>query len=297
MKHIENLAIEGGGIKGIVYIGCLKALNDLGILPNIKRVVGTSVGSMVALFASCNFTNDEFEKYSDIMIKDIEKTKFNPIKEGYNLYEHFGCHSNDVIQNMVEDILNEKFGKSDITFQQLYDLTNVELTVIGTCISDYKPYYFNYKTFPNMVVSLAIKISTALPVFYEAVNYDDKLWVDGGVCDNFPIDYYDSMLLGGKTLGLSVTKDKEDTHEINNLEDYINAIITTGLLQIRRRNIENKDRRDIITFDMNDIPTTDFHLTEKQINEMKELGYNKTMDQCNNSSKTVLSSLGLFKFW
>ena len=50
--HFRNLVFEGGGVKGIAYIGAMKVLKDEGILQNITRVGGTSAGAInAALFA------------------------------------------------------------------------------------------------------------------------------------------------------------------------------------------------------------------------------------------------------
>lgn len=45
----ENLFFGGGGLKGLFYIGVLRALKKLGMLDGIKRVGGTSVGSLMIL--------------------------------------------------------------------------------------------------------------------------------------------------------------------------------------------------------------------------------------------------------
>ena len=45
--HFRNLVFEGGGVKGIAYVGALEVLDQEGILKDIKRVAGTSAGAMV----------------------------------------------------------------------------------------------------------------------------------------------------------------------------------------------------------------------------------------------------------
>ena len=47
--HFKNLVFEGGGVKGIAYVGALEVLDREGILKDIKRVAGTSAGAMVAV--------------------------------------------------------------------------------------------------------------------------------------------------------------------------------------------------------------------------------------------------------
>ena len=50
--HFTNLVFEGGGVKGIAYIGAMQVLQEKGVLKNIKRVGGTSAGAINAtLFA------------------------------------------------------------------------------------------------------------------------------------------------------------------------------------------------------------------------------------------------------
>lgn len=47
--HFNNLVFEGGGVKGIAYVGALEVLQEEGILQNVKRVAGTSAGAMMAV--------------------------------------------------------------------------------------------------------------------------------------------------------------------------------------------------------------------------------------------------------
>lgn len=47
-NHIDNLVFQGGGVKGVAYIGVLEELAKMGT-PNFKRVAGTSAGALLAL--------------------------------------------------------------------------------------------------------------------------------------------------------------------------------------------------------------------------------------------------------
>ena len=44
MSQFKNLAFEGGGVRGIAYAGALQVLEQNNILPDIRRVAGTSAG-------------------------------------------------------------------------------------------------------------------------------------------------------------------------------------------------------------------------------------------------------------
>ncbi len=40
--HIENLVFESGGVKGVAYIGAIRALEEQNALQGIEKVAGTS---------------------------------------------------------------------------------------------------------------------------------------------------------------------------------------------------------------------------------------------------------------
>ena len=44
----ENLVFKGGGAKGAIYPGAIRALEEAGIMPYIKRFAGASAGAVTA---------------------------------------------------------------------------------------------------------------------------------------------------------------------------------------------------------------------------------------------------------
>jgi len=56
---IENLVLEGGGIKGFAYIGALEVLEKNGVLQGVKRVAGSSAGGIMALFLALGCSSSE----------------------------------------------------------------------------------------------------------------------------------------------------------------------------------------------------------------------------------------------
>lgn len=63
----------GGAIRGVSYIGAIKALEELGISPD--RLAGSSVGSIIAAFLAVGYTAEElkdvFLKVNFDLFKDI----------------------------------------------------------------------------------------------------------------------------------------------------------------------------------------------------------------------------------
>jgi len=57
--HFRNLIFEGGGVKGIAYVGALEVLTEKGILETVSRVAGTSVGAINAILLGLGFSPEE----------------------------------------------------------------------------------------------------------------------------------------------------------------------------------------------------------------------------------------------
>lgn len=70
---VKNLVFQGGGMKGLAYIGALTALEEKGLeLNQIERVGGTSVGAITALFVGLGYkTREMHQLFYDGM--DIQK--------------------------------------------------------------------------------------------------------------------------------------------------------------------------------------------------------------------------------
>ena len=54
--QFRNLTFEGGGVKGIAYIGAMQILEGRGVLPGIRRVGGTSAGAINALIFALGYS-------------------------------------------------------------------------------------------------------------------------------------------------------------------------------------------------------------------------------------------------
>ena len=69
---IHNLALEGGGIKGISYIGVLEYLFKQNLLNDLQCVAGSRMGSIFSLFVVLKLTTNQikyiFEKQSFMKI-------------------------------------------------------------------------------------------------------------------------------------------------------------------------------------------------------------------------------------
>lgn len=72
MSQFRNLVFEGGGVKGIAYVGAMDVLEKAGILKEIVRVGGTSAGAINAVLFASGYSNAEQRR----IMGDLDFNKF-----------------------------------------------------------------------------------------------------------------------------------------------------------------------------------------------------------------------------
>lgn len=110
----------------------------------------------------------------------------------YNLLFRSGLYSGKKFETWIKQIIQDKVNDPCITFADLYQITNIELVITGTSLSDGLVKYFSYKTTPDMPVWLACRISISIPCFFMPVEYNGNIYADGGILYNYPIWIFDN---------------------------------------------------------------------------------------------------------
>jgi NTE family protein len=191
-----NLVFQGGGVKGFAHIGVVKKLEEIGLLSNIKRFAGTSVGSLIASLLAIGFTADE-------IIEQKDKIDFSVFKIGclitalYRIWKFFGVHPIDALEKQIREIIETKIS-SDITLSELYSLTGNDLVIVTCCLNRQKSIYLHHSKFPNVKLIDAIMSSMCVPFMfypkkYNFLNDEKDLFVDGGIVDNFPLFIFNDL--------------------------------------------------------------------------------------------------------
>ena len=74
----KNLALEGGGLRGIAYAGAFKVLEENGTMQQIENIAGSSAGAIAGMMVSINYKADEI----DSILMSLKFQKFNDGKGG-----------------------------------------------------------------------------------------------------------------------------------------------------------------------------------------------------------------------
>jgi len=213
-KIYDTLVLSGGSVKGVAQIGALYCLEKNGLLKNIRTIAGSSVGSMVGLLYSVGYTPIEMFKF----IKLLNLNKINNMELG-NIIDNYGLDDGSRIIMVLNKMIKAKDIDPDITFEKMRHKTKKELIITGSCINDKKIYYFSHKTYPNMKVLDAVRISISIPLIFTPVRFEGKIFVDGACIDNFPIHLFKDKI--ERVIGIYVTEKRETINEIKYIDQYL----------------------------------------------------------------------------
>jgi len=283
-RDLRNLALEGGGVKGLAYPGALQVLQAEGILPKIEKVAGTSAGSIVAALIALGYTPEQMQA----LMLDLD---FKQFEDGSTLggperfFRKFGWFKGDYFLEWMQCRVKEQTGNQNATFadlakEHLADSAKFkDLFVLSTDLSRRRSQVFSKDTSPDLPIAQAVRASMSIPLFFEGFYVDDALFgetgqkqdlfVDGGVLDNYPIELFDQNGVNPQTLGLFLFNSgapvNPDT-KIDSFPEYARALFEALLyVQVNAFNNNPDDQKRTIKINDLGVGTTDFTLS----NEMK----------------------------
>ena len=190
-----NGVFEGGGAKGIAYAGALMALKSRKCW--FKSVAGSSAGAITAALVAAGFEPCKINTMAEKALGTVRQRPWlarRTLRLGYGYFDKYSL--TQWIKNKLKNQMKALGATSeDPNFQELFDLTGIELNVIATSLSLKSLVVFSYHDTPNCSVADAVAASAAIPIAFgdsrlELKDTDGSTWhqtiVDGGVWANFP---------------------------------------------------------------------------------------------------------------
>jgi NTE family protein len=215
-SKIDTLVLSGGGLRGCIHIGVIKFLEENNIINQINCIAGTSIGSLIGTLLTLSYNSDELIQ----IIKDFNYDKYQSI-DIYNFIRNFGIDSFKKITKLITQLFIRKNFPSDITFMDLYHQTHVHLIMNAVCLNNRENTFFDYRLTPHMPIITAIKASMCLPIIFGSVKYNGLTYVDGGLLNNFPIDYPLFDIHPEKVLGINLNNTmNQSIRNIDTIESY-----------------------------------------------------------------------------
>jgi NTE family protein len=255
----------------------LKALENANLLDGIKRVAGTSAGSIVSTLVSL--------KYSAPEIKSIvAATNFKKFEDNFNplrIVTDYGLYDGDYFLNWLKGIIKDKTGNENITFAELVAAGYRDLHVFSTDLNIQNVREFSEATTPNVVVAEAVRASMSIPFFFKAWQFsnnnpDNHLYVDGGTVYNYPITAFDPI---ENTLGFFLHSKQPQASDLgyDSIVSYVKNLFET-LMNAQNIDFDKDSIENQVTVKIDDlgISAIDFDITDKQETALYNSGLQAT---------------------
>lgn len=192
-----NGLFKGGGAKGVVYAGALKAVEERGI--TFAAVAGSSAGAITATLVAARMPSDALAESTVEALKAVRLRLLG----GFLPWAGKSLFSVDRLEAWLEEVLKERMIKMTgghpnrpVTFKQLFEASGIELNVVAMDLSRKQPVVFNHLAAPECQVARAVVASCAIPLAMPAGRVVIRAQpdgperihriVDGGAWANYP---------------------------------------------------------------------------------------------------------------
>lgn len=243
-KNRIGIVFGGGGTRGFVHLGVIKALEEYGLKFDV--VAGTSAGSIIGAFYAAGYTYEQMYNIAKNMdTKDIRTSKI-PYKTS----------KTDGLEKVITDNLG------DINIEDL----SLPFYAVCTDLISTKEIVYSKGS-----VAKAVAGSCCVPYIFYPVEYNDKLLVDGGLHNTIPADI--PKLMGcDYVIAVDVNKSRTYGTDKSNLLSVVACCF--------RILMDNSAEKGYKYADLMIRPDTKhFKSTSKQgFEEMIEEGYKETVD-------------------
>lgn len=186
-----GLALEGGGSRGAYHIGVYRACVEMGM--RFDAICGTSIGAVNgALLAQGDYAllvhlwetlgnGDLFaldnERYKKLFTGKIEAADLSYYMEALGKVREGGGVDTSKMRALIDTLVDTR---------RLLE-SPVDFGLVTVCISDLKPLEFFKEEIPPEQLKTYIMASATFPGF-QPTKIDDKLYIDGGLHDNCPMN-------------------------------------------------------------------------------------------------------------
>ena len=261
----------GGAIRGLAYVGTIRALEELGVEYDI--IAGSSVGSIIAALVASGYKSFEIENF----FMKINFELFKDIHLGFG--KGFALSKGGIFLEWLNDLLSSKCSKAkrgNITFSNM----EKPLVIITTDIKNFRPQEFSTFETPDFEVAQAIKVSSSMPGLMAPFEYNGAELVDGDLQKASPMWRLSENLNNSKSRILEFRLEGDYNKDEKNPISFINTIyscVTDVATDFVSELFCQNDRYDCIRIDTGDVFFADFNLNKDARRKLINIGYEQTM--------------------
>ena len=267
-KKIKNiLVLAGGGMKGLGILGAIKYLEELDLIKNIEIYAGTSIGLIISVLIIIGYTSHDIYKFTKLF--DMSKSLDLDINNLFTKYTINNCNNYDII---LSELLKKKNINPKINLLELYKLTKKKVIGTTVCITTKQTEYISYENYPELDVLTFMKMSSSVPFLFQPVTYKNKLYIDGGLTDNFPLDLFNNKL--ENVIGINIISEYFNIKEVKDILDYFLTIMGIFITNSIKCYTDNKYKNIVYNINITNSNPFNFSMSNKDKKNMYMEGYN-----------------------
>lgn len=241
-----GLVLSGGGAKGFAHVGALKVIEESGI--PVDYITGTSIGSIVGGLYALGYDAATLEKVIgdqdwEFLLSNESKREFVPAttREEESRYllsvpvkaKKIAFPDGVLTGQKVMDLFTYlTYGYHDVTdFSRL----PIPFRCIAADISTGEEVVLDTGYLPK-----ALRASMSVPAVFAACDIGNRMLVDGGIINNFPVDRCREM--GADIIiGIDIGDELMSRDKLQSIPDIISQLTTLMSFERSKKNSESVD--------------------------------------------------------
>jgi predicted acylesterase/phospholipase RssA len=268
-----------------MYVGGYRALWASGVIAGLRGAAGTSIGSLFATIAVLQIPPEELETMVQNLDTDqLMDNSWFPLDDVVKFFTRLGIYRGKYLEKWCERIIS-RYSIANCTFSELYRRTGRHLKICVCNETLAEPEYWDHLTQPDMPIARAIRTSASLPFIYDPVDHAGSRYVDGGLCDIFPLDTFsghETTTLGMLILSRHERKAADLVHRqpTTTLLEHACAVYTCmATTQFTLRHAHNNWMERTIALQGPGKPQWDMKFTDKEKLHWTEQSYAMVQDE------------------
>ncbi len=235
-----GVAFAGGGLKGVAYIGVVKAFNELGI--NVDILSGTSSGSMAASLFALGYTPEEMRAIIYNNYKKLVKVPKKPIVSSACTFltkksiKIQGLIPGERVENLIQKAAEDKNVHTMSDIKIPFAVATVDTISTKECIFMSRNYNLQNDRIDYLYdapVGKAIRSSMAFPGIFTTSRYEKYNFIDGGTVDNLPTEVLRDMG-ADVVIGLSFKLDDYDVENQSIFDVILRAVDIFSIKDVKK---------------------------------------------------------------
>ncbi len=251
-----GLVLSGGGAKGLAHIGVLKVLEEQGV--KIDYIGGTSMGAIIGGLYASGYNASQLDSIfksvdADALLQDYiprnsksfyEKRNdeiyalqlpFDDFKIGSPVSLSKGMYNYNLLNKLL----------AHVRYEQDFSKLSIPFLCIATDVVSGEAVVLEKGNLPQSILA-----SGAFPSLYTPVEIDDRLLIDGGVVNNYPIQELRDRGID-IIIGVDVQDGKKDRENLKGALDILMQIANYGMyggMDEKKKQTDIYIKPDISTF-------------------------------------------------